>query len=490
MKFVSTRDKNSVVSGPEAIIQGISPEGGLFVPTSFPKLKDLRDLIDLDYRDLAAYILNLYFDELGEDRLKEIGKAAYDSKFPEEVVPMTKTDGVFLELFHGKTHAFKDMALSILPYLLKASLETLGKENEVLILVATSGDTGKAALEGFKDVEGVSAAVFYPEGGVSEIQRLQMATQEGSNVDVYSIIGNFDDAQTGVKKAFTDEAFNKELLDLGYELSSANSINVGRLVPQIVYYVNGYLRLVEAGDIQEGEEINVCVPTGNFGNILAAYYAKRMGLPVKKLIIASNDNNVLTDFFNSGEYNSDREFFLTSSPSMDIIISSNLERFLYHLSGDNTEKVVDAMKGLDQNKAYKWEDFEEGLVYAGFADEDEISQAIKDSYEEYKYVIDPHTAAAYAVYKEYVEFSGDGAKTLIASTASPYKFPGKVLSSVGAEVSDDEFQRLEDLSVIMGVDIPANLKGLKEAEILHDTVIKPEDMQATIKENICGADHV
>ncbi len=486
MKFVSTRDENSVVNGPQAVIKGISPEGGLYVPNEFPQLKNLEELIKLDYRELASYILNLYFEELGIDKIKEISEKAYDNKFPEEVVPLTFADGIFMELYHGKTHAFKDMALSVLPHLLKASLEEIGDENKVLILVATSGDTGKAALEGFKNVDGVEAMVFYPEGGVSEIQRLQMASQEGENLDVFSIVGNFDVAQTAVKKAFTDKEFQKDLLDLGYELSSANSINIGRLVPQIIYYVYSYLRLVDSEKIKMNDSINVCVPTGNFGNILASYYAKKMGLPIDKLIVASNENNVLTEFFTSGSYNSDRDLHLTSSPSMDILVSSNLERFLYHLSSADTKKISQAMENLDKDKNYIWGDFEDDLIFAGFADEEEISQAINSCYNNFSYVVDPHTAVAYSVYREYKEFSGDEKPTLIASTASPYKFPGKVLSSLGKEVPKDEFQRLEDLSELSHIDIPEDLSKLKTAKIIHDKVIEANQMQDIIKETIGG----
>lgn len=486
MKFVSTRDKNSIVNGPQAVIKGISPEGGLYVPTEFPSLGKLEELMELKYTELASHILNLYFEELGLEKIREISEKAYDSKFPDEVVPLRSADGIFMELYHGKTHAFKDMALSVLPHLLKASLEEMGNENKILILVATSGDTGKAALEGFKDVEGIEAMVFYPEGGVSEIQRLQMASQEGENLDVFSIVGNFDVAQTAVKKAFVDKEFKEELLGLGYELSSANSINIGRLIPQIIYYVYSYLRLVESGDIELNDSINVCVPTGNFGNILAAYYAKRMGLPIKKLIVASNENNVLTDFFTSGTYDSARDLHLTSSPSMDILVSSNLERFLYHISSDNTQKISESMENLDRNKSYEWGDFEEDLIFAGFADEGEISQAINSSYNNFSYVLDPHTAVAYSVYKEYREFSGDKNPTLIASTASPYKFPGKVLESLAREVPKDEFERLKELSELSDRDIPEDLAKLKTSKVLHQRIIEADHMQDIIKETIGG----
>lgn len=487
MDFLSTRNKDIKLSGSEAIIRGIAPDGGLFVPETFPSLGDLNDLIKLDYRDLASHILGLYFDDI-KDNLGDITKAAYDSKFPEEVVPLKETDAVFLELYHGKTHAFKDMALSILPYLLKASLEANGNDKNVLILVATSGDTGKAALEGFKDVEGVRAMVFYPKGGVSKIQELQMLTQEGDNLDVFAIKGNFDDAQSAVKEAFTNKAYKDQLLDRGYELSSANSINIGRLIPQIIYYVNSYLRLVEAGRLEEGQEVNICVPTGNFGNILAAYYAREMGLPVKKLIVASNDNKVLTDFFQSGTYDSKRDLLLTSSPSMDILISSNLERLLYHISGGDTEKVKAAMKGLDENKSYDWDLFEKDLFEAGFAGEEDITEAIKLAYDKYDYVIDPHTAAAYSVYEAYKERTGDDTPTLIASTASPFKFPGKVLDSLGLDKDPDDFKRLEDLARIMKANLPKSLRELKDKDILHEGVIEPGDMKKEVLETLGDSD--
>lgn len=479
MDFLSTRNKDIRVSGSEAIIRGIAPDGGLFVPEYFPELGDLKDLIKMDYRSLAAHILGLYFDDI-KDQLDEITKAAYDSKFPEEVAPLKETDAVFIELYHGKTHAFKDMALSILPYLLKASLKANGNDKKVLILVATSGDTGKAALEGFKDVEGVRAMVFYPKGGVSRIQELQMLTQEGDNVDVFAIKGNFDDAQSAVKEAFTNKAYKDQLLDRGYELSSANSINIGRLVPQIIYYVNAYLRLVEAGKLKEGQEVNICVPTGNFGNILAAYYAREMGLPVKKLIVASNDNKVLTDFFQSGTYDSKRDLLLTSSPSMDILISSNLERLLYHISGGDTEKVGAAMKGLEENKSYDWDLFQEGLFEAGFASEEDITRAIKLAYDKYDYVIDPHTGAGYSVYEAYKEKTGDDTLTLIASTASPFKFPDKVLDSLGISKDPDDFKRLDDLANLMKVSLPKSLSDLKDKDILHEGIIEPGDMKEEV----------
>lgn len=482
MKFLSTRG-GETVSGPQAIIKGIASDGGLFVPETFPSLGKLEDLVGLSYQDLAAHILNLYFEELGEEKIREICSKAYDKKFPEEVVPLRTFDQVtFLELYHGRTHAFKDMALSILPYLLKASLEHEKDKREVVVLVATSGDTGKAALEGFKDVEGVRALVFYPKDGVSKVQKLQMATQEGTNLKVFALDGNFDDAQRGVKDIFADEDFASYLKDQGYELSSANSINIGRLIPQVVYYVSAYLRLAEAGKIGLGDEVNVCVPTGNFGNILAAYYAGRMGLPIKKFLVASNDNKVLTDFFTTSTYDAKRDLLLTSSPSMDILVSSNLERFLYHLSKEDSKKVASAMESLNTNGKYSREAIDQAPVFAGFANEEEVSQAIKKAYDEYSYVIDPHTAVGFSVYRQYLEKSGDSIPTLLASTASPFKFPGKVLASLGRDLSFDEFERLSALSDLMGLPIPENLAKLKTAPRLHKRVVKKGEMEETVKE--------
>lgn len=479
MKYVSTRTDRSQINPSQAIIKSIADDGGLFVPMNFPPLGDLSKLIDLDYRELASYILKMYFDDLG-DKLDIIVKKAYDQKFPEEVVKIKEIDAFIMELYHGRTHAFKDMALSILPFLLKASLEVNGDDKKVLILVATSGDTGKAALEGFKDVDGVRAMVFYPKDGVSAIQKLQMISQEGENLNVFAIKGNFDNAQTSVKDAFNDKEFNKKILEKGYELSSANSINIGRLIPQVVYYVYTYLRLVQNKKIKLGEKVNIAVPTGNFGNVLAAFYAKNMGLPVNKLIIASNDNKILTDFFETGAYDSNRKLILTSSPSMDILISSNLERLLYHLSDGNYKKVAEAMESLNKDKIYLWDKNYDDLIYANFAGEEDVKDAIKNTYDSYKYLIDPHTAVAVSVYEKYKKETGDDTKTIIASTANPLKFPDKVLNSLGIDGGDDDFEKLEKIGELMAKEVPENLSALKDMQVIHKDIIDPSKLKEEV----------
>lgn len=479
MKYVSTRTDRSQINPSQAIIKSIADDGGLFVPMKFPPLGDLSKLIDLDYRELVSYILKMYFDDLG-DKLDIIVKKAYDQKFPEEVVKIKETNAFIMELYHGITHAFKDMALSILPFLLKASLEVNGDDKKVLILVATSGDTGKAALEGFKDVDGVRAMVFYPKDGVSAIQKLQMISQEGENLNVFAIKGNFDNAQTAVKDAFNDKEFNKKILEKGYELSSANSINIGRLIPQVVYYVYTYLRLVQNKKIKLGEKVNIAVPTGNFGNVLAAFYAKNMGLPVNKLIIASNDNKILTDFFKTGSYDSNRKLILTSSPSMDILISSNLERLLYHLSDGNDKKVAEAMESLNKDKIYLWDKNYDDLIYANFAGEEDVKDAIKSTYDSYKYLIDPHTAVAVSVYEKYKKETGDDTKTIIASTANPLKFPDKVLNSLEIDGGDDDFEKLEKIGDLMGREVPENLSALKNMDLIHKDVIDPSKLKEEV----------
>ena len=479
MKYVSTRTDRSQINPSQAIIKSIADDGGLFVPMNFPPLGDLSKLIDLDYRELASYILKMYFDDLG-DKLNIIVKKAYNQKFPEEVVKIKETNAFIMELYHGITHAFKDMALSILPFLLKASLEVNGDDKKVLILVATSGDTGKAALEGFKAVDGVRAMVFYPKDGVSAIQKLQMISQEGENLNVFAIKGNFDNAQTAVKDAFNDKEFNKKILEKGYELSSANSINIGRLIPQVVYYVYTYLRLVQNKKIKLGDKVNIAVPTGNFGNVLAAFYAKNMGLPVKKLIIASNDNKILTDFFKTGSYDSNRNLILTSSPSMDILISSNLERLLYHLSDGNYKKVAEAMESLNKDKIYLWDKNYDDLIYANFAGEEDVKDSIKNTYDSYKYLIDPHTAVAVSVYEKYKKETGDDTKTIIASTANPLKFPDKVLNSLGIDGGDDDFEKLEKIGELMAKEVPENLSALKDMEVIHKDIIDPSKLKEEV----------
>lgn len=490
MKYNSTRNKDLIVSAGEAIARGISPDGGLYVPEKFPKLMDLKDLINMTYKELAAYVLDLYFEELGTEKLIEASKAAYDNKFPDEVTPIKTIDNIsYLELYHGKTLAFKDMALSILPHLLKASLEKLGNKSKIIILVATSGDTGKAALEGFNEIDGIDVIVYYPKDGVSEVQKLQMVTHAGANTHVIAIEGNFDDAQSGVKDIFTDLDFKEQVQEKGYSFSSANSINIGRLIPQIVYYINAYLRLLEKGIINNDSKINITVPTGNFGNVLAAYYAKHMGLPIDKLIVASNDNKVLTDFFETGEYDKERELLLTSSPSMDILISSNLERLLYHITDGDYKKVAEAMGKLNTDNKYIWEEFGDDEFFAAYAKEEDVSNSISDVFNQ-GYTIDPHTAVAHFAAKEYIRRTGDRTHMLIASTASPFKFPAKVLSSIGEVVPDEEFESLKLLSEKMKVEMPESLKELPNLSVKHKDVYKPEEMRLSILEIIQEKKHV
>ena len=466
----------------EAIIKGIAEDGGLFVPEAFPALPKLEDIRNLTYKELAKLILGLYFDDYPEEDLEEAVNGAYGDKFGNrEPVRLVDKGGVnFLELFHGPTLAFKDMALTILPYLMRSALGSKGVEEEVVVLAATSGDTGKAALEGFRDVPGVNVVVFYPEGGVSQLQRLQMITQKGENTHVLAIEGNFDDAQKGVKDIFGDLDYNKELKEEGYVLSSANSINIGRLIPQVVYYVYAYLDLLRKGRMEVGQEVNIVVPTGNFGNILAAYYAKMMGLPVDRLICSSNDNKVLTDFFETGTYDRRRDLLLTSSPSMDILVSSNLERFLFHISGNDHQAVREMMEDLSREGYFKWSDFSREEIYGEFADEDEVSSAIRDLYESEGYVMDPHTAVAYRVYKKYLKETGDSKPAIIASTASPFKFPEKVISSMGEEVPQDLFTGIGIVAKSMDVEIPSQVSELESLPVLHGDVCRKDEMKEMI----------
>ncbi len=482
MRYYSTRNKDNVVSSMEAIIKGIAEDGGLFVPEAFPALPKLEDIRNLTYKELAKLILGLYFDDYPEEDLEEAVNGAYGDKFGNrEPVRLVDKGGVnFLELFHGPTLAFKDMALTILPYLMRSALLSKGVEEEVVVLAATSGDTGKAALEGFRDVPGVNVVVFYPEGGVSQLQRLQMITQKGENTHVLAIEGNFDDAQKGVKDIFGDLDYNKELKEEGYVLSSANSINIGRLIPQVVYYVYAYLDLLRKGRIEVGQEVNIVVPTGNFGNILAAYYAKMMGLPVDRLICSSNDNKVLTDFFETGTYDRRRDLLLTSSPSMDILVSSNLERFLFHISGNDHQAVKEMMEDLSREGYFKWSDFSREEIYGEFADEDEVSSAIRDLYESEGYVMDPHTAVAYRVYKKYLKETGDSKPAIIASTASPFKFPEKVISSMGEEVPQDLFTGIGIVAKSMDVEIPSQVSELESLPVLHGDVCRKDEMKEMI----------
>jgi len=489
MKYQSTRNKSIAVDSAYAIKSGISPEGGLYVPESVPQvsLSDIKNIADMKYTQRAAYILGLYLSDYTADELTNCAESAYSvSKFESEnTAPLYSLDDKtsVLELWHGPTCAFKDMALQILPHLLTNAIRKTGESHEVVILVATSGDTGKAALEGFKDVKGTKIQVFYPVDGVSQIQKLQMTTQEGSNVCVCAVKGNFDDAQTGVKKIFTNEDYKSELAKKGYVLSSANSINWGRLAPQIVYYFSAYCDMLASGKITLGDKINIVVPTGNFGNILAAYYAKLMGLPVNKLICASNSNNVLTEFIETGVYDRNRSFYTTVSPSMDILISSNLERLLYHLSGCDDKLIAGYMKDLNEKGTYTVSDeikakLNESFV-GGFASEEDTLKTISETFKNHNYVIDTHTAVAVNVYGKYKEATGDVTPTVIASTANSFKFNEAVISAVAPEVdlSDKtEFDLLDILSEKGNIKIPVQLDELRGKTPRFNTVCEKENM--------------
>ncbi|MBR5505136.1 MAG: threonine synthase [Clostridia bacterium] len=490
MKYQSTRNKGVSVSAAQAINNGISPEGGLYVPASIPQisLEDIASLAELKYADRAAKILGMFLSDYTPDELSYCAHNAYsEEKFgSDNTAPVCSLDDTLniLELWHGPTCAFKDMALQILPYLLKLAIGKNGENNEVVILVATSGDTGKAALEGFRDVEGTRIQVFYPVDGVSDIQKLQMTTQDGKNVSVCAVNGNFDDAQTGVKKIFTNEEYKKELNLRGYTFSSANSINWGRLAPQIVYYFSAYCDLLKNDKINNGDKINIVVPTGNFGNILAAYYALQMGLPVNKLICASNSNNVLTDFINTGVYDRNRTFYTTASPSMDILISSNLERLLFHMTGRNDETIRGYMSELEVNGKYTVSDDVKSKIQeifvAGCCDDAATSQTIAKYFNKYSYVVDTHTAVALNVYEKYVENTGDTTTTVVASTANPFKFNEAVISAISPETSldgKDEFELLEILAQKGNIEIPAQLSELKTKAVRFKDVCNKEDMR-------------
>ncbi|MBO4896926.1 MAG: threonine synthase [Clostridia bacterium] len=488
MNYTSTRDDSKNLTSSEAISKGLSSDGGLFVPREFPEiaLSDISELSKMGYRERAAFILGKYLTDFTEEEIKACMSAAYNTENfeTEKIAPVTKLDDnkFVLELWHGPTCAFKDMALQILPHLLTKSAKKAGVKEDVAILVATSGDTGKAALDGFCDVEGTKIIVFFPENGVSRIQKLQMVTQEGKNVYVSAVNGNFDDAQNGVKKIFTDKEFNEFLKKNNIVLSSANSINWGRLVPQIVYYFSAYADLIAGGNIELGEEINIVVPTGNFGNILASYYAKRMGLPVKKLICASNSNNVLTDFINTGVYDRNRTFYTTISPSMDILISSNLERFIYDVSGKDNEKIIGYMKKLSSEGRYDVGDLKEKIseiLFADFCDEAETKKTIADTFQKYSYTVDTHTAVAIGVCNKYMESTGDNTITVIASTASPYKFSASVASAIKGDDALsglDEFGIIDLLSEISNLPVPKALSELKNKEIRFKAVCEPDGM--------------
>ena len=487
--YGSTRGGETGVTASQAVLKGLANDGGLYVPERIPTLDVTMDeLAGMTYQETAYAVMKQFLTDYTEEELKYCISHAYDSKFDtEEIAPLAKADGMyFLELFHGKTIAFKDMALSILPYLMTTAAKKNHAKNEIVILTATSGDTGKAAMAGFADVPGTRIIVFYPKNGVSRVQELQMLTQKGANTSVVGIEGNFDDAQTGVKKIFGDKEFAKELDAMGFQLSSANSINIGRLVPQVVYYVYAYAKLLANGEIEKDEKVNVVVPTGNFGNILAAYFAKQMGVPFGKLICASNDNKVLYDFFQTGTYDKNREFILTTSPSMDILVSSNLERLLYLSCGRDAAKTKAMMEQLSANGKYEiTADMKEFMkdFCAGYADMEENAKEIKKVFDDTGYLIDTHTGVAAAVYEQYKAKTGDTTKTVIASTASPYKFSRSVMEAVlGKKEDADEFTLIDEMERISGVKIPQAIEEIRDAKILHNRQCKPEEMEETVKQ--------
>jgi len=487
--YQSTRgDKKRVLSA-EAIIKGIADDGGLFVPETIPQInKDLYKFRGVNYKELAFLIMKEFLTDYRQDELKDCINKAYDNKFDTEIIaPLSKKMGVyFLELYHGPTLAFKDMALSILPHLLKKAARKLNLSQEIVILTATSGDTGKAALQGFADVEGTKIIVFFPYKGVSKIQEKQMLTQEGANTYVIGLKGNFDDAQRGVKEIFEDQPFNKKIEEKNYIFSSANSINIGRLIPQIVYYFYAYLNMLDEGEIKNDEKINIVVPTGNFGDILAAYYAKEMGLPVNKLICASNENKVLADFFETGVYDKRRKLVMTISPSMDILVSSNLERLLWAISEKEAQKVKELMNSLKNKGFYrinseiknKLKDF-----YGGFAFQEESRRCIKEVFEESKYLIDPHTAVAYAVYKKYIKETGDNTKTIIVATASPFKFTKSVMESIDSQYKKfNDFELIDKMADLSQMPIPPGIRDIEKKPIRHKMVCEKEEMREKIVE--------
>ena len=487
--YNSTRTEGKSVKASEAILKGLSEDGGLFVPDRIPALdKTLEELSEMTYGQVAYEVMKLYLTDFTQQELQDCIAKAYDEKFDtEEIAPMVEADGAYyLELFHGSTIAFKDMALSILPHLLTTSAKKNHVKNEIVILTATSGDTGKAALAGFADVEGTHIIVFYPKNGVSPIQEKQMVTQKGKNTYVVGIHGNFDDAQTGVKQIFGDKELAAYMDEKGFQFSSANSINIGRLVPQIVYYVYAYAKLLKEERIQNGEKINVVVPTGNFGNILAAFYAKQMGLPIDKLICASNENKVLYDFFRTGTYDKNREFVLTTSPSMDILISSNLERLIYRIAGNDPDKNKELMNALAQGGAYAITDEMKAQLadfYGNYASEEETALKIHDLYDSTGYVIDTHTAVAACVYDKYKKETEDHKPTVIASTASPYKFTRSVMNAIDHKYdSMGDFELVDKLSELSKVEVPKAIEEIRTAPVVHDHVCDKNEMKKTVME--------
>ena len=503
MKYISTRTKNfQPLNSADVILKGIADDGGLFVPETIPKvtLDEIKSLVDKNYVGRAVPILEKFLTDYTEDELFESCELAYDWFDVSSKVPLTiliqdeqhKNSPVgVMELWHGVTSAFKDMALQLLPQLMTRALKKVGETKEILILVATSGDTGKAALAGFADVPQTKIMVFYPAEGVSKIQKLQMVTQAGKNVNVTAVKGNFDDCQNGVKKIFADENIRAELEKSNVKLSSANSINWGRLVPQICYYFATYAEFVKSESIKLGDTVNVAVPTGNFGNILAAYYAKRMGLPIKKLICASNINHILTDFFNTGVYDRNREFYKTITPSMDILISSNLERLLYHETGGDTERVKSFMQELNSTGKYKinssFKNKLDKIFYADYATEDETLKIIRNIFDTFKYLVDTHTAVALSVVGKYRKNTGDMLPVIVASTASPFKFTSAVLKALGQSVEKiDDLTQLDKLSLLTNKTIPKNLASLGTAKILHENICTKDEMAECVLKFAAG----
>ena len=485
--YKSTRSNSDKVTASQAILKGLADDGGLFVPDSIPALEvPLEKLADMTYQETAYEVMKLFLSDFTEEELKHCINGAYDDKFDtKEIAPLVKKDGAYyLELFHGKTIAFKDMALSILPYLMTTAAKKNGVKNEIVILTATSGDTGKAALAGFADVPGTSIIVFYPKNGVSPIQEKQMLTQKGENTNVVGIIGNFDDAQTGVKEMFHSKNLAERMNAKGYQFSSANSINIGRLVPQIVYYVYAYGQLLKQGEITCGEKMNVVVPTGNFGNILAAFYAKNMGLPIETLYCASNENKVLFDFFQTGTYDRNRKFVLTSSPSMDILISSNLERLLFFASGFDDKMVSELMTKLNTEGRYKVASEVFAKINADFdagcCDDEHAAETIHKLWTEEKYLCDTHTAVAVRVYEDYRARTGDQTPTVIASTASPFKFCRAVIEALGGTLEKDDVTQLDVLTGLTGVPAPAPLAALAGKTPRFDRVVDKADILSTV----------
>ena len=486
--YRSTRSVDGTLTASQAILKGLADDGGLFVPVEIPKLEaSIEELSKMSYQEVAYEVMKLYFSDFTEEELKNCIAKAYDSKFDtEEIAPLAEVEGAYyLELFHGATIAFKDMALSILPHLLTTSAKKNNVKNKIVILTATSGDTGKAALAGFADVEGTSIIVFYPNGGVSPIQEKQMVTQKGDNTFVVAIEGNFDQAQSGVKAIFNNKELAKEMDEAGFQFSSANSINIGRLIPQVAYYVYAYAKLYAEGKLTEGQKMNVVVPTGNLGNILAAYYAKNMGLPIDKLVCASNDNKVLYDFFETGCYDKNREFILTTSPSMDILISSNLERLIYKVAGEDAVKNSELMNSLTTTGKYTITDEMKANLadfYGNYATEAETAEEIKGVYDRTGYIMDTHTAVASCVYRKYIADSKDDNVTVIASTASPFKFTRSVMNAIDPKYdSMGDFELVDELSKIGNVKVPNAIEEIRNAKVRHNNHCAADEMEDIVK---------